>query len=93
MSPGVETRVNLPDALPTSGWTHMAIQIRADGEPSLVVNRERVATSPVLLETTPLQQWNIRPGGRCRRHSIVYTQPEYLAGGEVLGQTLSLTLL
>jgi hypothetical protein len=59
VSPGVETRVNLPEALPSSGWTHLAIQVRADGEVSLVVNRERVGTSPVLLNTVPIHRWNL----------------------------------
>ena len=59
LTPGVETRVRLPDALPTSEWTHVAIQVRADGESSLVVNHERVATSPILLPTIPGHQWAI----------------------------------
>ncbi len=59
VAPGGEIRVNLPDALPTSGWTHVAIQVRPDGEPSLVINRERVATSPILLPTTPSHQWTV----------------------------------
>jgi hypothetical protein len=59
VSPSVETRVRIPDALPTGDWTHVALQIRADGESSMVVNRQRVATSPVLLNTTPAHQWNL----------------------------------
>ena len=59
VTPGVETRADLPDALPTSDWIHAAVQVRADGETSLVINRERVATSKVLLPTTPLHQWNL----------------------------------
>jgi hypothetical protein len=59
LTPGVETRVKLPDALPTSEWTHVAIQVRADGESSLVVNHERVATSPILLPTIPRYQWTL----------------------------------
>jgi hypothetical protein len=59
VTPGVESRVRVPDALPTSGWTHLAIQVRPDGECSLVVNRERVVTSPILLPTTPVNQWTM----------------------------------
>jgi len=62
-TPGVETRVKLPGALPTSEWTHVAIQVRADGEASLVVNHERVATSPVLLHTSPRYQWTVSIDG------------------------------
>ncbi len=59
ITPGVESRVRVPEALPTTGWTHLAIQVRADGECSLVVNRERVATSPILLPITPMNRWTV----------------------------------
>lgn len=51
--------MNLPDALPTSGWTHVAIQARPDGESSLVINRKRVVASLILLPTTPSHQWTL----------------------------------
>jgi hypothetical protein len=58
-TPGVETRVPLPDVLPTSGWTHVALQIMADGECSLVINRERVATSPRRIHTGSRFPWTV----------------------------------
>jgi hypothetical protein len=63
VTPGVETRVRVPTALPTAGWTHIAIQVRADGGCSLVVNRQRVATSPILLPTNPRVQWTVAVDG------------------------------
>jgi hypothetical protein len=62
-TPGVETRARIPEALPTQGWTHIALQVRPDGETSLVVDRERVATSPVLLTTQPKYQWTLLVDG------------------------------
>jgi len=59
VSPGVEKRAHLPEALPSSDWTHVAIQVRLDGESNLVVNRERVTTSPILLSTDPTFQWTV----------------------------------
>ena len=63
VSPGVETRARVPESLPTSGWTHVAIQVRADGECSLVVNRERVATCPIHLRTDALHRWTVKLSG------------------------------
>ena len=63
MTPGFEARDEVPASLPSSGWTHVALQIRADGEPSLVINRERVLTSPILLPTVPRGQWTIKLRG------------------------------
>lgn len=56
---GAGKRVRVPDALPTSDRAHLAIQVRADGECTLVVNRERVATSLILLPTIPREQWTL----------------------------------
>jgi DNA-binding SARP family transcriptional activator len=58
VTPGSENLVEVPEALPTPGWTHVAIQVRADGEPSLVINRQRVATAPIRIRTTPRYQWS-----------------------------------
>lgn len=59
VTPSVENRVRLPEDLPTSGWTHAALQVRPDGEASLVINRQRVATSPIRLSTVPHTRWTV----------------------------------
>jgi hypothetical protein len=37
----------------------MALQVRADGEATLVLDGQRVATNPVLLQTQPGQEWTL----------------------------------
>jgi len=59
VTPGAEDLVRLPGDLPSTEWTHVAIQVRADGEPSLVINRRRVATSPIRIEMQPRFQWSV----------------------------------
>jgi len=59
VTPGSETLVGVPEDLPSAEWTHVAIQIRADGEPSLVINGQRVATSPIRIEMEPRFQWSV----------------------------------
>ncbi|MBT8396744.1 MAG: AAA family ATPase [Gemmatimonadetes bacterium] len=63
ITPGVETLARVPEDLPTSDWTHVAIQVRADGECSLVINRKRVATSPILVPTRPHAHWTVSIDG------------------------------
>lgn len=55
--PGRILNVRVPEALPSDGWVHLALQVRADGQTSLVVNRQRVAVAPVALDTRPSHQW------------------------------------
>ncbi len=54
---GLERPVRVPDVFPPEEWTHVAIQVRADGEVSLVVDREVVARSAVRIDTDPDNQW------------------------------------
>jgi hypothetical protein len=57
--PGTETRVRLPDALPPEDWTYVALQVRADGQAILVVNREPVLTNPIYVPTRPVHGWTL----------------------------------
>ena len=59
VAPGRELHVEVPDVLPSDDWVHMALQIRADGETSLVVNRQPVGVNPVDLQTDPRLEWHV----------------------------------
>jgi hypothetical protein len=59
VSPGRETMVSAPDVLPSSDWVHMALQIRADGECALILNRQKIGTSPIVLDTRPRHAWHL----------------------------------
>jgi hypothetical protein len=56
-SPGPLKMVRVPDALPSDDWVHIALQVRADGDVSLVVDRERIASAPVTLQALPGKDW------------------------------------
>jgi len=60
---GVDERVRLPGTLPPADWTHVAIQVRADGLAALVVDRQVVAVSPVRLRVRPDEGWTIMVEG------------------------------
>jgi len=57
--PGTENRIRLPHLLPPSNWTHVALQLRADGQVTLVVDRQPVATNPIHIHTQPKHQWTV----------------------------------
>ena len=63
VTPGVEILAQAPESLPPKRWTHLAIQVRPDGECSLVVDRERVGTCPIRIPTTPVAQWTVKLDG------------------------------
>lgn len=57
-------RVQLPDALvPDGGWTHMALELSADGFVSVAINRQLVFTSPVPMVADPGREWHIKITG------------------------------
>lgn len=49
--------VPTPDQLPTTDWTHVALQFRPDGELSIWVNREHAFTAPLHIENDPDTRW------------------------------------
>ncbi len=51
--------VDLSDHLPTDDWTHAALQMRADGTLTVLVNRTPVATSPLRLRNTADTEWRV----------------------------------
>lgn len=53
----------LEDRLPPDGWTHVAVQLRADGEVSLALNRQVVVVSSLLAENGPDTRWRVVLGG------------------------------
>jgi len=57
VSPSVSTWIRRPDLIPATGWTAVALQVRADGEVSLFLDREHAATSPVNLSTGDDGPW------------------------------------
>jgi hypothetical protein len=56
-SPGALELVRVPDALPSDDWVQIALQIRADGDASLVVDRRRITSAPVTLQLLPGIEW------------------------------------
>ena len=60
---GAEERVRLPGVLPPMDWTHVAIQVRADGQVGLVVDRKVVAVSPLRLRIRPDRSWTVTVQG------------------------------
>lgn len=52
-------RLELNEPLPNDDWTHLAVQMRADGEVSVFVNRELVGTSPLRARNDTDTRWRI----------------------------------
>jgi hypothetical protein len=57
VNPGRESVFRTRGPLTTDGWIHVALQVRADGLTSLVVNRQRVGVSPVALLVEDPEDW------------------------------------
>ncbi|MGD2123481.1 MAG: AAA family ATPase [Gemmatimonadota bacterium] len=55
--PGPLQMVRVPEDLPSDDWVHIALQVRADGYTSLVINRRRVGSAPVLLKSHEGKDW------------------------------------
>jgi len=53
----------LEEHLPPDGWTHVALQLRADGEVSLALDREVVVVSSLLARNGPDTRWRVVLGG------------------------------
>lgn len=45
--------------LPSDDWRHVALQLRADGELTLLVEREPVATAPVRVDNSEGTRWHV----------------------------------
>lgn len=54
-----QVAVDLSASLPTDEWTHAALQMRADGTLTVLVNRTPVATSPLRLRNTADTEWRV----------------------------------
>jgi hypothetical protein len=63
VSPGRERYFRAPEALPNDGWVHLALQVRADGLTTGVVDRRRQGENPVALLTDPTIDWHLVLGG------------------------------
>jgi DNA-binding SARP family transcriptional activator len=59
VTPGRKRRVRAPESFPPDDWTHLALQVRADGEATLVVNRQRLVSNPIRLHTPPESRWTL----------------------------------
>jgi DNA-binding SARP family transcriptional activator len=59
-----EQDIRVPSILPTDDWVHVALQVTAGGEASLVLERERWLTHPVRLATAPQGAWHLVLFGR-----------------------------
>jgi hypothetical protein len=52
--------LDVSGTFPTDGWTHVALQVRADGAVSLYLNREHAADWPLRLNNGPGTRWYVR---------------------------------
>ena len=83
LQPGVESLFHLPETPSGHDWIHAGIQLRADGEVSLVVNREKVAVSPIRIRTQPRAEWVLVLGGKAvetelqLRNLTIWREPRY----------------
>ena len=55
--PGRTRTLRIPGILPSEDWVHMALQVRADGEASLVLDRQPVGSSPATLRMDDAGPW------------------------------------
>jgi hypothetical protein len=60
---GAETLIRSQELLPPRDWVHMALQVRADGQLSFVLNRRVVAISSVHMRAQALHVWRLTLGG------------------------------
>lgn len=51
--------LDLSGTLPTDGWTHVAIELRADGIASLYINHEFIRQLPLRVRNNPETRWRI----------------------------------
>jgi hypothetical protein len=77
-------RLRLPQHLPSDDWIHVALQVRGDGEVTLVVNREPVARAVVRLSSEPDSQWRIVLLGAPYGSELLVRQLRVWRGGAVL---------
>ncbi|NNM03456.1 MAG: AAA family ATPase [Gemmatimonadetes bacterium] len=84
VEPGpAEVRVRREELFPQEGWVQAAIQIRADGHASLILNHEVVATNPVRIDTHPKTRWTVRLDAEAVgtevavRNLVVWAEPRY----------------
>lgn len=83
--------VDLSAYLPTDDWTHVALQMRADGTLTLLVNRTPVATSPLRLRNTADTEWRVAMYGSSWetealiRNFTLWDEPRYPVEVEVGG--------
>jgi hypothetical protein len=59
VNPGRQVDFSAPAPITGEDWIHVALQVRADGLTSLVVNRQRIGTNPVGLYTDPPRDWHL----------------------------------
>ena len=48
-----------PEGIGPGAWIHLALQLRADGEMSVLLNRETVVRSPLRVDNRPESQWRV----------------------------------
>jgi DNA-binding SARP family transcriptional activator len=75
--------VDLAGTLPAPGWTHLALQVRADGLVSVFVNRRFVAHAPLRLDMDPSAEWRVALFDAALdtqvqvRNLVVWPEPRY----------------
>lgn len=83
LQPGVESFFHLPETPSGRDWIHAGIQVRADGEVSLIINREKVAVSPIRIRTQPKAWWVLFLGAKAVetevqvRNLTIWREPRY----------------
>jgi DNA-binding SARP family transcriptional activator len=76
-------RLHVSDTLSTDDWTHLALQMRADGTLTYFVNRTPVGTSSIRVDNDPEVEWRILILGSSwetealARNLLVWDGPRY----------------
>lgn len=77
--------LDIPEEVQQGEWTHLAVQVRADGEVSFYMNHRYLGTAPGRLPVVPGEKWRVALLGAAVdtrlfvRNLVVWGEPRYQA--------------
>jgi len=77
--------LDVPEEVQEGEWTHLAVQVRADGEVSFYMNHRYLGTAPGRLPVVPGEEWRVALLGSAVdtrlfvRNLVVWGEPRYHA--------------
>lgn len=77
--------LDVPEEVQEGEWTHLAVQVRADGEVSFYMNHRYLGTAPGRLPLVPGEEWRVALLGAAVdtrlfvRNLVVWGEPRYTA--------------